>query len=443
MNIIRPTAITEAMLIASTVPEADYTAWSGATAYAVGNRCIVTAGVHKVYEYMVAHTSHYPPTSTYGSPIYWLEVSSTNRWNMFDGMVGTDTTAPAATNLLAYPDDLSNAVWSKTNCSITSAVGQSGSSIPCQVNRNAGGNHYLSELYATANNANSSFTYSVFLKAGTMTGDVRVSIIDGVGALLVQANFTPTANWQLCTVKGTFGATPAVNVVCVIDPVNDIGSAGDTFFACGNTLTQSMTVIVKPGLVNSLALVNVGAGSVTVSMTDPGAGLVYSKTITMNSSYKVTDWYHYFYEPIYSKTYLVLQDLPLYVNASITVIFDNPGKACSCGVLVAGMSRYIGSTKWSPQVSILDYSVKSKDTYGNTTLTVKSFAKLLSCDLDIETNTVDDVQRILTGYRAVPLVWVGSDEFESTVIFGFYRSFSIIISGPGYSDCSLEIEGLI
>ena len=38
MRLIRPTTLTDAMLTSSTAPEADYPAWSSATAYAVGAR---------------------------------------------------------------------------------------------------------------------------------------------------------------------------------------------------------------------------------------------------------------------------------------------------------------------------------------------------------------------------------------------------------------------
>ena len=43
MRYIVPTTITDAMLISSSVAEADYAAWNAATAYTVGNRVIRTS----------------------------------------------------------------------------------------------------------------------------------------------------------------------------------------------------------------------------------------------------------------------------------------------------------------------------------------------------------------------------------------------------------------
>ena len=299
MNIIRPIQITNSNFTSSDVPETDYSAWSAATTYALGNRCIVVV-THTIYEALQSGINHYPPDTTGGTTPYWMEIGATNRWKMFDSKVGTQTA------------------------------------------------------------------------------------------------------------KAT-----------------------------------SFTVTLTPGLINAIALMEVDAGSVTVTMHDPSDGLVYSRTIVMNSNAALTDWYAYFFDPIFKKTYLVLLDLPSYRNASITVTFSSPGGTASCGVLVVGLAKALGETKWAPQVSILDYSRKENDAFGNPTLVVRNYAKLLSCDLEIFSNTVDDIQRLLAGFRATPLVWVGSTLYESTIVYGFYRSFNIVISGLVLSDCTLEIEGLV
>jgi hypothetical protein len=43
----------------------------------------------------------------------------------------------------------------------------------------------------------------------------------------------------------------------------------------------------------------------------------------------------------------------------------------------------------------------------------------------------------------VAAVWVGSEEYASMIVYGFYKDFSIEISYPTVSICSLEIEGLV
>jgi hypothetical protein len=56
---------------------------------------------------------------------------------------------------------------------------------------------------------------------------------------------------------------------------------------------------------------------------------------------------------------------------------------------------------------------------------------------------VDDLQRTLAGYRATPVVWVGTDAgFSSMIIYGFFKNFTISITYPNNSTCSIEVEGL-
>jgi hypothetical protein len=37
---------------------------------------------------------------------------------------------------------------------------------------------------------------------------------------------------------------------------------------------------------------------------------------------------------------------------------------------------------------------------------------------------------------------VAAEDFSSLIVYGFYKSFDIVIPGPTVSNCSLEIEGL-
>lgn len=96
MQIIRPIAIKDSNLLASNVPEYDYSAWDVATAYAIGDRVIyVAANIHNVYEAVATSTGEDP---YYGTtvPAKWALVASTNKWRLFDARVGTQTSNPAS-----------------------------------------------------------------------------------------------------------------------------------------------------------------------------------------------------------------------------------------------------------------------------------------------------------------------------------------------------------
>lgn len=100
LSIVKPITLTEAMLISSDVPETDYAAWASDTTYAIGDRVIRTAGLHKIYESVqAANVNHTPETS----PTWWKQVGPTNRWKAFDTSTSSPTvTAGGMTPTIAY-----------------------------------------------------------------------------------------------------------------------------------------------------------------------------------------------------------------------------------------------------------------------------------------------------------------------------------------------------
>jgi hypothetical protein len=98
MRICDPITITDtgslSQLSASNVPETDESEYAAGTSYTAGDRVMVTdPGVHKIYEALRSTTGEYPPDNTNGSDPAWLEVGPTNRWAMFNRVVGQATQA--------------------------------------------------------------------------------------------------------------------------------------------------------------------------------------------------------------------------------------------------------------------------------------------------------------------------------------------------------------
>lgn len=105
-SIIKPTTITDSMLVSSSAAETDYPVWATGT-YAVGDKRIMTTGIHNVYECLVAHTAttsaDAPNLNTATATPHWLELSPTNRWAMFDRKVGTITSVASPLTVVLTP----------------------------------------------------------------------------------------------------------------------------------------------------------------------------------------------------------------------------------------------------------------------------------------------------------------------------------------------------
>lgn len=94
MKILLPTTITDSILISSSVPENDYAAWASSTNYVVGDKRI-RVETHRIYECVSDHLStSTPPEDLTGGPTpLWADIGPTNRWAMFDDVIGTYTEA--------------------------------------------------------------------------------------------------------------------------------------------------------------------------------------------------------------------------------------------------------------------------------------------------------------------------------------------------------------
>lgn len=298
MKIVRPLAVTDAVLTSSNAPENDYAAYNAATSYALGARVIVVAAnVHDVYESLVASNLNNPPAT---SPTKWLKVGSTNRWRMFDGSVQSQTER-------------------------------------------------------------------------------------------------------------------------------------------SDNITFQLTV---PGRADSICLFNLSAASVQIKMTDAIDGVVYDHTFSMVSDSGITDWYSWLFDPIERLADLTVTGLPPYLNAVIDVTLSASGETVKCGACVVGQSKEVGGLQYGASVGIQDYSVKDRDDFGNITVLERAYSKRANFTVWTENALVDKLHALLAGYRATPIVYIGAGEFSSTVVYGFYKDFSVQIAYPTQSICTLEIEGL-
>ncbi len=298
MKFIEPVAVSDSTFTSSTATEADYAVWAAGTAYTLGQRCIRTTGVHKIFERKVAGTTATAPES---DSTNWITVGPTNRWAMFDQAVGTATSQ----------------------------------------------------------------------------------------------------------------ATP-------------------------------LTVVVTPGVVvDSLALLDLQATSVRVQMT-ASAVSVFDTTYTLGDAAEVLDWYAYFFEPISRQSTLIVSNLPPYLSGVITVTINNTTTSV-CGTMVVGKLVDVGATRYGAGVGIIDYSAKTTDSFGTTTVTKRSYAKRSELQLMLANQKVDLVAKKLATIRATPVIWIGDDtgEYSSLLIYGYYKDWGINISYQTISECSLTVEGLI
>ena len=196
------------------------------------------------------------------------------------------------------------------------------------------------------------------------------------------------------------------------------------------------------GRVDTLGLLNVQATSVRVECTAPGVGVVMDQMFNLVSTSGINNWYAYLFEEIVRLNYKTILDLPNYLNMTIKVTVTNTAGNASLGVLVLGRQKYIGRTQYGSSVGIADFSKKIEDDFGGFTIIERPYRKKGSFNIMVDNTLIDELQTLLASFRAIPILYLGTDEFESTSVYGFYKDFSLTIQYPTETQCNLEVEGL-
>lgn len=105
LSVLVPTEIEPAMLVSSTVSETEEAVWNSVSTYALGARCLSPV-THRIYESAKAGNTNHDPTditNRAGSTIWWIDVSPTNRWTMFNSKSSAQTETASPLTVVLKP----------------------------------------------------------------------------------------------------------------------------------------------------------------------------------------------------------------------------------------------------------------------------------------------------------------------------------------------------
>jgi hypothetical protein len=200
--------------------------------------------------------------------------------------------------------------------------------------------------------------------------------------------------------------------------------------------------LIGTSFVDSIAALNIDGLSLQVIGKDQFGATIYDSTMSLVSTEGIYDPYTYWFSPITFLTDVVLTDLPIYSLATYQVIITKTGSIAKCGSLLIGKVIEVGGTEYGMRIGITDYSVKTADEFGNFIITERAFSKKLELVTSIENNLVNSLVNTLNEFRATPVVWLGSEEFSGSFIYGFYKDYGVIVQYVTHSKIQFEIEGL-
>lgn len=194
-------------------------------------------------------------------------------------------------------------------------------------------------------------------------------------------------------------------------------------------------------IINSVTLLNLYASSARIIMRDGEGNIVYDYEQGLLSGSYESNWYSFLFGSRNRITSLALTDLPAITPSTIQLILEGGDEDAKIGKMILGSAVDIGCTRYGTSVGIVDFSRKERDAFGNNVIVPRRYVDRVDFDVQILTSRVDEVKRLLASIRATPVVYIGDDGYDSTIIHGFYRDFSISIL-PKRSDLSLQVEGI-
>lgn len=211
------------------------------------------------------------------------------------------------------------------------------------------------------------------------------------------------------------------------------------------TGTSPLTVVLRPGQINSIAFQELSAQGIQVTVKDsPGGTVVYDHYIDLEFA-QIIDFYDWFFLPYESRTDAYLLDLPEYANCELTVTITGDLANVSCGILVVGNASELGQTQYGAQIGILNYSRKTTDAFGGTTIVPRGYARRMDVKLWAYNSDINRTYRLLSNLKDIPCMWIAVAEeegYEALSVYGFYKDFTIDVAYPTINYCNLQIEGL-
>ena len=217
----------------------------------------------------------------------------------------------------------------------------------------------------------------------------------------------------------------------------------DGYMSSVTSYAEEINVSIRPGAkTDSLVLFGVKGARVRGTVIDTYEGLCYDQSVSTLSHSAESSWYGYFFNPQEEQDCVILTDLPRSSSCTIGVQISLPGGVAECAMCLVGSKDDLGIAQWGLGFGIDDYSAKSTNAYGDTSIVERAFANRVTYQLYIDSADNTRIKRRMAAVRAKACVFVGDKTRPESIVYGYYKSFFPLLQAANYTDCNLEVEGL-
>jgi len=208
---------------------------------------------------------------------------------------------------------------------------------------------------------------------------------------------------------------------------------------------QMIISVATGSRVDSAVLVGLTeVGNAVVTVYSPSTGTTIYNTGRNLTTKSSTTWYDYFFTSSGTIKSAVFSNLPPYTDAIVSIVLT--GANVGCGGLILGRAQWLGSLQRGATSEIINFSTVTRDIFGNATMVQRRNIPKTNQTLYLDKSYINAVRLVRDQLNATPAAWVGLDDipdqtyFETLLIVGFYRTFTINIDNPIGVIVNLELE---
>lgn len=207
--------------------------------------------------------------------------------------------------------------------------------------------------------------------------------------------------------------------------------------AADNVLSWTLT---PESRFSDVALYGVEAAQVRVRVTVDGV-IKYDQSTNMRMR-NTRSWSEWFNKPIAFRRAVAFGDIPVYRGAVLEIIATWEGNRPSVGDIQIGRADLVGEVQDEPGVSFEDYSVVTKNRWGDTTFTPGKTVRIIDIDVFVDNENASEVDRILRSAASAGRGFIIDDRFDHLNCFGYVVDSDSILRINDGSMFNIKIQEL-
>lgn len=466
LTVLKPTAVTAAILVLCDVPEDDYSAWDSTKVYSAAgtqsaDRCIYS---NSIWQSVVGTSATVTMTIASPAVVTWtahgLAAGTAIR---FETTASLPTGVTAGQTYYVISTGLSTNSFQFSTTVGGAAVNTSGSQSGTHTGR---WSTNVNQTPSTTNTSNWS-RVSATNRWKCLDTSNGTQTVNRSSTVTISAGTPGSVSWTahglsadqrvVFTSTGDMPGGLSADVgYYVRNPTTDAfelaEDAGGPSLTTTTTGTGTITAYTASfrydftfgSVTNGLGLSNITGGHrARIVMTDPVEGVVHDEEYSLLGSIPEATWYSWFFGTTTSLKQLMVTDLPSFGSATVRVDVEG-GQTLAVGLIAFGQANSIGNDiKYGARITYQDYSTIDTNDYGDTTFTVRSYAKNIDLSFDLANTDMTVGMALLESLRATPCLWRGIDDDSLPfTTYGYYENLEATADKAYHCSVNINIRGL-